>query len=1110
MFKKKALLIILLIFIVSLTAVSAENVNDTISADESQDVLSEAVIDETIGNESSSIIAEDVVDDITFTAAFLDKQGNPMTDENYEVLFYIYDSDDNYVYDFWSHTDANGTASVTKALNIGNYSVWITNFCTDETQKYGWNITKTDETRCVTIIAYQEECDLIISALDSENKTVTSGYFNVDGNFMELDEDGYVSFNLFSLHNIDEYPKNLSITYTGNEYYDANITFPAELNNTIIANNVSGENSFNATILDSSQNPIKRSVSFAITNDDSTIYVYADSDENGFASISPALNPGNYTVTVYNYVTGQYSNFWWNFTRKIDNRTSTINATLKDYNLLFNVLNESGDVIEHGLVRIFNEDEEIDYYYLYDNETLSYRIYELGEGSYNITLKYEDTDYIYFESNASLSADIMDTIKVNSTFENTSVCSLQTFDYNGNPSENVNITFFINYEIIGEAVTGSDGVLEYDFNLMPGTYEITARNEASGQTKTFLITITEIDDNKKALIDVARDNFKFTINASDINGNAIKSGNIIVMKDDYEYDRVEIINATATFVYNPYRDANETYTVNLTFVLDNSSYYHVNKSVSFDAVNTIVAEDYVAEPVFNATFYDMDGNPLADTEVTFSIVSTRYEPYEIHELIANVTKTTDENGTAFVELLEGPYAYSITTVNPATFQEITSTWIYKVDPEITPIAEKIDDNPNHLKITKDTLEFRFPLPVNSTVSIDGDIESFEEIRNGIFTVKFPEYGTYNITVHFHGSLLYNEKIENYTVVYAEKVSDIINVNDLEKYFKGPERLSLNVTDSKGNPLANATVIISINGMNYTRTTDENGTAGMAINLGVGNYTAFVSLKNDTSVNATSAITVKTTIEGNDLTKIERSAEPYYADFRDSNGTLLSEGRVEFNINGVMYYRYITNGRSQLNINLRAGTYIITATNPVTGQMASNTITVKERIINNSDVTKFFKNATQYYVTVLDDEGNPAENATNVTFNINGVMYTRQTNENGTARLNINLNAGEYIITAMYKGCMVSNNITVLPILSAEDINMTYKDGTQFAATLVDGEGKAYANQNVTFNINGVFYDRETDENGTARLNINLMAGEYIITSMYNGFAIANTITIKSQ
>ena len=239
MFKKKALLIILLIFIVSLTAVSAENVNDTISADESQDVLSEAVIDETIGNESSSIIAEDVVDDITFTAAFLDKQGNPMTDENYEVLFYIYDSDDNYVYDFWSHTDANGTASVTKALNIGNYSVWITNFCTDETQKYGWNITKTDETRCVTIIAYQEECDLIISALDSENKTVTSGYFNVDGNFMELDEDGYVSFNLFSLHNIDEYPKNLSITYTGNEYYDANITFPAELNNTIIANNVS-------------------------------------------------------------------------------------------------------------------------------------------------------------------------------------------------------------------------------------------------------------------------------------------------------------------------------------------------------------------------------------------------------------------------------------------------------------------------------------------------------------------------------------------------------------------------------------------------------------------------------------------------------------------------------------------------------------------------------------------------------------------------------------------------------------------------------------------------------------------------------------------------------
>ena len=35
--------------------------------------------------------------------------------------------------------------------------------------------------------------------------------------------------------------------------------------------------------------------------------------------------------------------------------------------------------------------------------------------------------------------------------------------------------------------------------------------------------------------------------------------------------------------------------------------------------------------------------------------------------------------------------------------------------------------------------------------------------------------------------------------------------------------------------------------------------------------------------------------------------------------------------------------------------------------------------------------------------------------------------------------------------------------------MKYKDGSKFEAKFLDGQGKHYAGQNVTFNINGVFY-----------------------------------------
>ncbi|MEE0025762.1 carboxypeptidase-like regulatory domain-containing protein, partial [Methanobrevibacter sp.] len=133
----------------------------------------------------------------------------------------------------------------------------------------------------------------------------------------------------------------------------------------------------------------------------------------------------------------------------------------------------------------------------------------------------------------------------------------------------------------------------------------------------------------------------------------------------------------------------------------------------------------------------------------------------------------------------------------------------------------------------------------------------------------------------------------------------------------------------------------------------------------------------------------------------------------------------------------------------------------------------------------------------------------VTFNINGIMYQRQTNESGIAKLNINLPPGDYVITASYEGYNVANNITVLPVLSASDLKMKYMDGSKFKATLLDGQGKPYAQQKIQFNVNGVLYNKITDSNGQAELNIRLPAGEYIITSSYNGANIANRVTVTS-
>ena len=243
----------------------------------------------------------------------------------------------------------------------------------------------------------------------------------------------------------------------------------------------------------------------------------------------------------------------------------------------------------------------------------------------------------------------------------------------------------------------------------------------------------------------------------------------------------------------------------------------------------------------------------------------------------------------------------------------------------------------------------------------------------------------------------------------------IYTQDLVKIYKNDSKFEANIG------AANETVTFEINGKNYTRTSDENGTASIAINLGPGNYT------------------IKTTF----------------------NGTTVE-----------------------------------------------NTITVLSTLMADN-LVKYYRNASQFYIDLIDGEGNPVSGV-NITMNINGVFYNRTTNENGTARLNINLPPGEYILTALdpLTSLQMSYNITVLPTLYASDLEMSYKDGSTFNATVLDGQGNPLKDATVKFNINGIFYNRKTNSNGIAMLNITLMSGKYIITSEYDGLKVSNTIIIK--
>jgi predicted outer membrane repeat protein len=354
---------------------------------------------------------------------------------------------------------------------------------------------------------------------------------------------------------------------------------------------------------------------------------------------------------------------------------------------------------------------------------------------------------------------------------------------------------------------------------------------------------------------------------------------------------------------------------------------------------------------------------------------------------------------------------------PAESKTITVT-VNKIPTEIEIASETITLNVSDSASAGASLT---PADAGSLKYISSNPEVVTVDGNGV--IKGLKEGSATITVSFDGNERY-APAESKTITVTVNPEVIVQAPDVTKYYNGPERFVVTVTDGSGVPIAGKSVIVNINGVGYSRTTDDKGVVSLPLKLNSGIYGVSVVV-DDITVKST--VNILTTVNGTDVVKMFHNATQYYATFRDSNGKYLAAGTsVQFNINGVMYTRTIegNEGLAKLNINLPQGSYIITAINPVTGEYGSNKIVVLP-LLTASDMVKKQGTPDQFVATLYDNQGRPYAGQM-VSFNINGVMYYKTTDSEGHAKLNINLPAGEYIITSSYNGCNIANKITVTP------------------------------------------------------------------------------------
>ena len=463
--------------------------------------------------------------------------------------------------------------------------------------------------------------------------------------------------------------------------------------------------------------------------------------------------------------------------------------------------------------------------------------------------------------------------------------------------------------------------------------------------------------------------------------------------------------------YNRTTDKNGTVRLNINLP---SGDYPVNISVGntsavsyVSVITTINGSDVESEfrnVTYSAYVLDSEGNFLENgTAVEFNINGQIYTGY------------VNGYGEAIVDLILNSGNYTITATNPVTGENRANNIIINAkNPTINVTAPSITFGENA------TVTVTLPADATGNVTIGNEVVPVVDGNANAVLTNLP-VGNTTVPVTYSGDDKYNNASTTVNITVYPKSDVIIVAENVTKYYHGPERFVANIYDSELNPMVNKSVNITINGVTYTKITDSNGSVSIGINLGSGTYDVITTVDNAT---VKSSVTVLSTITGN-------------------------------------------------------------------------------------DIIKYYRNATQYSVQVFDTTGKAVGAGKVVTFNVNGRFYNRTTDANGIATLNINLPQGEYVITAInpVTGEMQANNITVLPVVAAEDITMKYLDGTQFVATLVDGQGNPYKDQFVTFNVNGILYNRLTDSNGQAALNIRLPPGEYIITSSFNGCNIANKITV---
>ncbi len=715
------------------------------------------------------------------------------------------------------------------------------------------------------------------------------------------------------------------------------------------------------------------------------------------------------------------------------------------------------------------------------------------------------TDNGYFEFNYHATEEITGKIQV--VFE-------EDNDYLSSESETAILTVNKIDTILGDVTataTGIDGTL-----TITGTLTDTESNSLVGETVT--ITITGDDYTFTDTATVGSDGYKLVTtapaNAGKYSVTVTYSGSTIYAPTEEEATGSFDLDQLTTSIIT---QGEYTTTIGNTITITGELVDENNKLIPYAEVKLMLGNEVV-------------GSDTTDENGLFNI------KYDATILGSTELRLVYDGDTNYVGNTADITVVTETIPTQVTIDEIT----VESKDEVT-ITGTLTANSEPLSSQEVYLYINDVLVDQTTTTVNGEYT---------FTTDKSDFGNNKVEVRFEATGNYAESsaTDHYAITDPNAKTDTtITVSDIADITIGDSVTITGTLQGTDGVLINgAEIIITINGKDYTATTNSQGVYTLTpdyVPTATGNYTVVVQYDGDTTYNPSHTSTTfnvnkdapTITVEHIDDIKINDSVT-ITGFLSDENGALANK-EVTIIINDETYYNTTdSNGRYSYNYTPEStGSYSVLVEYPESDanketHAATAFYTDKlETTIRVDDAFGYEGQTVDLVAYVYDENGNPVSEG-KVAFKLNDVTITDDNGNviyvdviDGVATLpyTITNHAANYTITGLYYGSdnyytaksedygnlevkKASMNTRVL----VNDTTAQYGDTIELAAQVLDEDGNIVTSGKVVFKLNGVSLKYENGdviyvdigEDGYARLKYTITNNPkiYTVTAVYSG------------